>query len=103
MTKDNTKHTPGPFTIQPISMRGHSLIQWDGGRRSLQAETEVVTLWAAAPELLEALKKLLSPVRMMVSSLDSEPGNQIAVSAWSYRIQEAQAAIAKAEGREVQP
>jgi len=49
------------FKVQPTNIKDHSLIEWDHNTngiplRSLQVETEIANLWAAAPEMLEALK-----------------------------------------------
>ena len=55
--------TKRSFIVGPTSIKDYSLIQWDYygfpplPRRSLQVETEIARLWAAAPAMLEALKR----------------------------------------------
>lgn len=47
-----TEKTKGGFTVGPTSIVGHSVVLWDfdstGPRRSLQVETEIAEIWAAA-------------------------------------------------------
>ena len=49
------------FRVRPISScEGHSLIEWGEGHnlRSIQVETEIAILWAAAEKLRDALVSL---------------------------------------------
>ena len=48
-----TEKTRGGFMVGPTSIIGHSVVQWDfdeqgSPRRSLQVETEIAEIWAAA-------------------------------------------------------
>lgn len=103
------KGTPGPWAVNPVSAQVDAMpsllpvcqLLWPTDQRS-EAETEAnARLIAAAPDLLDALHKLAAEVvglRAFESELRAELGN----TNWNVlmlRLSEADAAIAKAEGR----
>lgn len=101
-----TKHTPGPWKTGDFAQyrddEDHRAIYQGGRLLALVAhmpgtyvEEQVATarLIAAAPELLEALRKTLRVAnrRITANNHDAE---------WEETIEQAEAVIAKAEGRE---
>lgn len=84
-------HTPGPWRIQPTSMRGQYLVQGGdiqtGDEFSLQFSEGNARLVAAAPDLLAQLKE---GVRLYLLAGFADSGQ------W---VTDARAAIAKAEGK----
>lgn len=101
-----SKHTPGPWTCCINKSRTAYLIKDENGRiiatpswhscddthYPLQAQSEANSkLMAAAPELLEALKRIGDPEFRYAS--DDDEDTQL-----SMRIADARAAIAKATG-----
>ena len=84
------------FTVAPTSIKGYSLIQWELDNhglpsRSIQAETGIVTLWAAAPDLLAALADLLA----VSTGADKSCGH---LYSCTCPYNQARAAIARAKG-----
>jgi len=88
-----SKHTPGPWDMKPCSAGGGLLIRGDAGKHS-QASLQIVPiedarLIAAAPEMLEALDRLLWWASVRAEGLH---GTELDA------INSARAAIAKATG-----
>jgi hypothetical protein len=90
-----SKHTPGPWYIDPI--KAHA----NGNRRIMAEQCTPVAvvpdhlvadarLIAAAPDLLEALSRLI----------EIEDGPGMAVIGWEDAMERAYAAIAKARGEQ---
>ena len=89
----NTKHTPGPWTIDGlhISGNGYSIAHINSHRTTEgRANADLI---AAAPELLEALENLLDAVRQ---NIDGKPPT--ADQIFEIGGHAAVAAIAKATG-----
>ena len=103
MTK--TAHTPGPWEVAYLDHNGQRVVRaehievctcWHHSVGSIEKEMEVnARLIAAAPELLEALKKIIARHSELVCSGDC--------GFWDVEDEEemklARAAISKAEGR----
>lgn len=87
------KHTPGPWTIEPDSMFGYKVLgtKQDGAWPIMfQGDLPNARLIAAAPELLEALRFLLSKVEDMSGYWTEDT---------DHAVSDAQKAIAKAEDK----
>ena len=90
----DTKHTPGPWAVYGTLHPGEFIIHQGGHglavtRRANGSGNANARLIAAAPELLEALRKLVAYVDENVASRDVDP-----------HMDRAEAAIAKATGGE---
>lgn len=88
------KNTPGPWEAEcrsgdwvVISARDKNAVAWPNRPRGNEVEANV-RLIAAAPELLEALRRLV----------EIEDGPGMAVIGWPEALEAARAAIAKATG-----
>jgi hypothetical protein len=106
------KHTPGPWTLALYDngcftvtgtmgdMHGAILCsRSDVPDRFVGEGSANAHLIAAAPELLEALKSLTNEARGFLSMADPEAHGQTNLRCLDRRIDEAEAAVAKAEGR----
>ena len=98
-----TTHTPGPWTTEP-NAAGGLLVRNGKGRVIAGADAEQagdMLLIAAAPELLEALRRATEKMRRANSIQHS--GGKVRAEDWAELHQfsnECAAAIAKAEGAE---
>lgn len=103
------KHTPGPWEVAGTITQGRHAIDGAGTHKVPVAVTEWqdgdvskanARLIAAAPELLTALKKLTAEM-VGIGGFGPEIRELVGNTNWSVltqRVQEAHAAIAKAEG-----
>lgn len=104
------KHTPGPWLIDegaemqepgfygaPGDPNGYHAISADGWRVTGFIGEANAKLIAAAPELLEALRKAEFRLAKLVALNDEEPG--IASPDDAAALEQVRAAVAKAEGR----
>ena len=92
-------HTPGPWTVDDISIHGPD--GWNVANaacRSRTSETQEANarLIAAAPDLLDALRSAASCM-MLQQVLERGRGDKTA-SGWDAPIAQARAAIVKADG-----
>lgn len=69
------------------------------GSNLVEEERANAHLIAAAPELLDALKKLISPAQFMADSHEHTPGRAKQAALFDKAVEEAMAAIEKAEGK----
>ncbi|MFZ4695068.1 MAG: hypothetical protein ACOYMV_08080 [Verrucomicrobiia bacterium] len=99
MSKTNTKHTPGPWTIIPAAREGHAhMIEEPGGLRFISigarnnwTEQEAnARLIAAAPRTAAALRALLEWGRNHTSPTKANSPHALLV--------EAEGALAEVEG-----
>lgn len=110
-TTEKAAHTPGPWTLQPdktfselwdLRIVGANLISPGIVFGGLGEETDAnARLIVAAPDLSDALKRLVSEVRGLLGiseMLRHDVGNTN-VHVLEQRVAEAEAAIAKSEGR----
>lgn len=105
----SVKHTKGPWTA--IAPKGRpaeftSIVEGADGRMVLfagapfRSDEEIIgnaALGAAAPALIDGCNALLGLIRLVCSRDDMPPAIRDALQS-SHRVQEARAAIAKAEG-----
>ena len=106
-------HTPGPWSVKP-SVDAIEIV--DANERAVASVSDRMIIWdgippdnasliAAAPELLEALKELVSSVNATMNSMESAGVKipfvpcEILLVTLKDEVLEAEAAIAKAEGR----
>lgn len=109
------KHTPGPWSFRTDGVTGDNGIHADGTGIFAEAFADIrragedardeahanARLIAAAPELLAALKKLTAEM-VGIGGFGPEIRELVGNTNWAVltqRVQEAHAAIAKAEGR----
>lgn len=96
-------HTKGPWSVE--RERGQYIVTSIGGpvahvaRWTSAVELDDARLIAAAPDLLEALRKLGNEATGMWAMADPDAHGHTNLSVLRLRIDEALAAIAKAEGR----
>lgn len=93
MPNTTGKHTPGAVKIANIIMNGKNRIKTDWGEKSAQGIADLIDNETHAPELLEALKELVSRTKMLDQTATHEGITNCEV------IAKARGVIAKAEGR----
>ncbi len=98
-----TEHTPGPWRIQPTSMKGQFLVAGgdlrEGDGFSLQFSEGNARLIAAAPDLLKLAKLLERSLVYEIKKSDRE-GDEEGARLKFFTLAEVREVIAKAEGDE---
>lgn len=97
MNNSNKTHTPGPYTVDVALEPNTARIQNSKGVGVALTDSQHMKLFAAAPELLEALEGARDTLKRAVK-LANDAGYDGTANSYEIQVEEIEALLSKARG-----